>query len=352
MDSLFQALVPPQFFNLHSNSSTLATFMLYIIPYAIVTLNFILFKLLRSLCYLILDYFLSNSQLVKNYQVGGSNDTTRIESSTKGKLIKLFIDELLSTCELCADCAELNVVYERHGSWAYGASLFLLSYLWIDSFGDAHTTPCYLFEDLMLVQGNRMLKQGDAYARFIGQSLAMPAAWRLASFYWKYQLLNEHQEYLMVDNCKSALTISTIEGFLIEFGCCLICRLIELLGHKLHENNWISQRLLSVSTSFSGTLLVVLAFELSGGYFNPILASSLEYGCKGIEFYQHAVVFWLGPLLGHLFARALYRRYGEPILSIGDSRKQQKSTGGKSRGDNKRLTRSASQKSKRKHHVD
>lgn len=41
---------------------------------------------------------------------------------------------------------------------------------------------------------------------------------------------------------------------------------------------------------------------------NPVLASSLEYGCAGATTYQHFAVFWLGPLLGHLCARKLHRR--------------------------------------------
>lgn len=279
--------------------------MPHLVPYAIIVINCVLFRLLRLFINeLLARYLIKPGHYYKNKSLTG-----------KTKLIKLFIDELVSTCELCADCAELNVVYEKHGSLAYGFSLFILSYLWIDSFGDAYTTPGYLAEDYFLIKGNELLKTGDAYARFIGQSLAMPLAWRLANIYWKYQLIKEHSQLLIIENCKSSLTTSTLNGFLIEFICCLICRLAELIGHKLLERNSSSQRMVSLVCSFLCSILVVFALELSGGYFNPVLAASLEYGCKGIHVYQHVLVFWLGPLLGHVVARALFRRCSERLVA-------------------------------------
>lgn len=290
--------------------------LLPIVPYAIILINYVLFKLLRSLVNRLFAYYLIDQATIGGKNKKRARPGADLDRELKGKsrLLKLFIDELVSTCELCADCAELNVVYERHGSTAYGLSLFLLTYLWTESFGQAHTSPGYLAEDYFLFEGNKLLRTGDAYARFIGQSLAMPMAWRLASLYWKYQLLNEHSALLIVEDCKSSLTTSTLNGFMIEFTCCLICRLAELIGHKLLERRSLSQRAVSMSCSFLCSVLVVLALELSGGYFNPVLAGSLEYGCKGIHLHQHALVFWLGPLLGHVLARGLFRRYGERLI--------------------------------------
>lgn len=266
----------------------------HIIPYAIILANCFIFKLLRSLGNRIFAYY-----LISNKQ----------DSFSNVKLVKLFIDELISTCELCADCAELNVVYEKHGSLAYGVSLLILTCLWMDTFGDAHTTPGYLAEEYFLIKGSSLLRQADTYARFVGQSLAMPLAWRFASLYWRYHLIEEHRAMLITENCHSSLATSTLNGFLIELICCLICRLIELVGHKLLERQSFSQRAVSLFSSFMQSLLVVMALELSGGYFNPVLAASLEYGCKGIQFWQHALVFWFGPLIGHVSARGIFRRF-------------------------------------------
>lgn len=278
-----------------------------LIPYAILVINFIIFQLLRSSVNKLFTYYMIKEPALKSNQKGHLKQE-QLELSGKCKFLKLLIDELISTCELCSDCAELNVIYEKHGSFMYGLGLFILTYFWLDNFGDAHTTPGYLFEDYLLDNGNELFKRGDIYARFLGQSMAMPLAWRFASMYWSYKLLSEHSEMLKSENCKSSLSTSTLNGFLIELICCLLCRFFELFGNKLLNNDNFGKRIINLTSSFLCTILVVLALELSGGYFNPILAASLEYGCKGIDFYQHIIVFWLGPLLGHVLAKASYKK--------------------------------------------
>lgn len=312
------------------------SFLPEVIPYAILVLNYILFQLLRSLVDRLFVHYVRKSRdnQADSSSVDQNNKKNINERNNWLLILRLLIVELISTCELCADCAELNVVYEKHGSLAYGLALFVLTYVWIETFGDAHTTPGYLFEDYVWKHGNTMLKSGNTYARFIGQSLAMPIAWRLATVYWRFHLLNEHKSVLssmsLIDDdtlnfdkssgagfislvkqykCKTSLTTTPFYGFAIELVCCMLCRLVELIGQKLLEENQVGQRVFSVFCSFISSLLVVMALELSGGYFNPILASSLEFGCQGIDVYQHALVFWLGPLVGHVVARGLFKRY-------------------------------------------
>lgn len=277
-------------------------FIDHLTPYVILMLNCFLFQLARALINRLLAAPAEAKQRGENK--GGYR-----------RLLRLFANELVSTCELCADCAELNVVYAKHGSLAYGAALCLLTYLWIDSFADAHTSPGYLVEDYFLVRGNQLLKTADTYARFVGLSMAMPLAWRLASVYWQYELIVEHKSMADVSSCQSSLSTSTLNGFAIELVCCLLCRLAELVGQRLLERQAASQRLVSALSSFFCSLLVVLALELSGGYFNPVLAGALEYGCRGASIYQHAIVFWLGPLVGHLLARLLYAKYEASLES-------------------------------------
>lgn len=276
------------------------------VPYAILTLNFVIFQLLRSSVSKLFSYY-SIREPATSYKPNHKRQQQQ-ELGGKCKYFKLLLDELISTCELCTDCAELNIVYEKHGSFMYGLSLFILTYLWLDTFGEAHTTPGYVFEDYFLDKGNELLKGGDIYARFLGQSLAIPLAWKFASIYWSYELLSEHSDALMVEKCKSSLNTTTLNGFLIELICCLLCRLFELYGSKLLSNDSFGKRLIKTISSFLCTALVVAALELSGGYFNPVLAASLEYGCKGINFYQHVIVFWFGPLIGHILAKMSFEK--------------------------------------------
>ena len=50
--------------------------------------------------------------------------------------------------------------------------------------------------------------------------------------------------------------------------------------------------------SFVATSLVVAAFDLSGGYYNPVLATGLKMGCKGHTNIEFLIVYWIGASLG------------------------------------------------------
>lgn len=287
-----------------------------LIPYAILAFNFVIFQLLRSTVRKLFTYYkepatISNKQPNQKRKQQQQQLIKQEGLSGKCKFLKLLLDELISTCELCADCAELNVIYEKHGSFMYALSLFILTYFWLDTFGDAHTTPGCVIEDYFLDKGNELFKQGEIYARFLGQSMAMPLAWRFASIYWSYKLLSEHSDMLMNEKCKSSLQTTTLNGFLIECTLGGCCRFFELFGNKLLNDNSFGKRIINITCSFLCTASVVIALELSGGYFNPVLAASLEYGCKGINFYQHVIVFWFGPLFGHLLAKLAFKLISE-----------------------------------------
>lgn len=353
MDAILSVLPPIRLLNVGSFMPPQS------IPYLIILINVFIFRILRQLKSRLILYLFEQQQVTTRRQrirIISSHEEDHLLREGKLKFLNLLLNELISTCELCADCAELNVIYELHGSLAYGLVLFLLTLLWFQTFGSAHTTPGYLMEDLILIKGLAVFRSNDLYARFLGQSMAMPLAWKFASIYWKYQLLKEHVDMMQVDNCKTSLTTSTTNGFLIEFGCCLVCRLLELASEQLLEretsnNSW--RRLIHSMSSFVSTLLVVLSLELSGGYFNPVLASSLEYGCKGIEFYQHVAVFWLGPLLGHVLARDLHKRFiAVPDSSAPKAPQRKNRATGDGSNDGKRLTRSSSGSYKKGKHAD
>lgn len=337
------------------------------VPYAILAINCVLFALVRALTSRIFAWSSTNNNN------NGHED--------KRGVAKLLVNELISTCELCAGCAELNVVYELHGSLCYGAALALLSYVWSDAFGDAHTSPGYLAEELLIGGREKLFASLAPAARILGQSLAVPLAWRLAAMYWARALLSEHARQLValssaaldtsssvhIDSnvCRTSLATSTLNGFVLECVCCLVCRLCELLGHKLVECGVAGERLVRALNALLSSALVVLALDTSGGYFNPMLAASLEYNCAGIQLHQHALVFWLGPLLGHVCARALYLRLVDDaeLRAASNNRKPTNSTNNNNsrrqqqqRADNKpaanKLQRQRSTRRRHRDHTD
>lgn len=290
------------------SGSDISLRLTHLIPYIILLLNYLFFKLFRVAS----DRLIANLERITQADAGRQHRKATPGSEQISRwyveLVKLLTDELISTCELCADCAELNVVYELHGQLAYGLTLFVLTQLvWLSTFGRAHTTPGYLVEELCLIKGRQVWREAGTYARLLGQLLGLKLAWRFASVYWTYGLMQEHLSMLRVDECWSALNTSTSVGLLVELTCCMLCRLCELTCELMHERGQLSTRGANLANALASSILVVLALDISGGYFNPVLAASLEYGCLGIQNHQHAIVFWLGPLLGHLGARVVFK---------------------------------------------
>lgn len=47
--------------------------------------------------------------------------------------------------------------------------------------------------------------------------------------------------------------------------------------------------------------------SLTGGFLNPILASTLQFNCAGNAVWEHVLVYWLGPVVGlTVFTMLLY----------------------------------------------
>lgn len=66
-----------------------------------------------------------------------------------------------------------------------------------------------------------------------------------------------------------------------------------------------------VLSNVSYTFTLFPAFDYSGGYFNPALATSLKYGCLGTSFMEHVIVYWVGACAGSV---ASLRVYNTPFI--------------------------------------
>lgn len=69
----------------------------------------------------------------------------------------------------------------------------------------------------------------------------------------------------------------------------------------------INPRFGTMVDSFIGTTLVVLAFNYSGGYFNPVLATGLKWGCDGHTNMEHVIVYWIGSCLGAILSVPVFK---------------------------------------------
>ena len=65
------------------------------------------------------------------------------------------------------------------------------------------------------------------------------------------------------------------------------------------------------------------AMGLTGGMFNPLLASILISGCKGHALLDHILIYWIGSTLGAVFAYKLYPVLKSKIYPVETNKKVQ-----------------------------
>jgi aquaporin related protein len=88
--------------------------------------------------------------------------------------------------------------------------------------------------------------------------------------------------------------VPVLHGAIIEGTATLVCR----IGSRLIAKR--EPKYATAIDSFIATSMVCAAFSTSGGYLNPVLATSLKFGCRGHTPMEHFVVYWIGASLGSL----------------------------------------------------
>lgn len=143
----------------------------------------------------------------------------------------------------------------------------------------------------------------------------------------------------MCDCISIHLKVSPLIGAVIEGVATLLCR---LASKALSENN---PKHASIIDSFIGTSLVVAgnikshpltstigliiliyflkAFQFSGGYFNPVLATALQWSCHGVNNIDHIIVYWIGCCIGSIASIYVYRLPSVRKLLISEKPKEE-----------------------------
>lgn len=61
------------------------------------------------------------------------------------------------------------------------------------------------------------------------------------------------------------------------------------------------------NTVYAFNYVMFSAFNFSGGYFNPVLATALKWGCRGHTNLEHIIVYWIGACVGAILSVPLFR---------------------------------------------
>ncbi|XP_022916869.1 aquaporin-11 [Onthophagus taurus] len=226
-----------------------------------------------------------------------------IKNSFADGLVRQLVLEFIATAELCATCFELIIVADNYGVVMYGLFLFLLTVWWSFNWEDSSACPYIPIEEIFERKRNIFI----GFLVIGAQILGGLSIFRYIQILWSLELVETHQGRAF-EECSTDLQVSVILGSIIEGIATCICRIFSRI---LGETN---SRMGNILDAFIGTLMVVAAFNYSGGYFNPALATSLKYGCKGNTIPEHMLVYWLGPTIGAIFSVFIFN--SKPIQNI------------------------------------
>ncbi|XP_057670087.1 aquaporin-11 [Diorhabda carinulata] len=221
------------------------------------------------------------------------------------KFSKQLFLEFIATIELCACCYELIIIADNWGIWAYALYLFLLTIWWGSNWEEASACPYNPVEEV--VEGSRDVK--SALWIIGSQLLGALVTFRYVQVLWSLELVETHVDKAYED-CTTDLQVETSMGVIIEGAATCLCRVVSRI---LGETN---AKLGNYFDAFFCTMMVVAAFNFSGGYFNPALATSLKLGCDGNTFVEHVLVYWFGATAGAVLSIFLFKAtYIQDIIS-------------------------------------
>ncbi|XP_019630502.1 PREDICTED: aquaporin-12-like isoform X2 [Branchiostoma belcheri] len=209
--------------------------------------------------------------------------------------------ELITTWQFCACFIETDFVTADHGWWMFAVVCFLMCLGFCKVFEDATGCPCCVLEDYM---GN-LTTVKSALIKVAVQIAGAILAARWAYFVWTLGYSAGHADKAREELCETCINCSDLEGMAAEG---LATFTAQFAAWKLKESD-----LSDYINSALCVAIIVTGASWTGMMFNPALAVSMTYGCKGESIIDHVVVYWIGPLIAT--ALSYYLHFGTvPVL--------------------------------------
>jgi len=211
--------------------------------------------------------------------------------------------EFIATFELLATAFELGIVLATHGFVAYGALLILLLNYWMLVWPPSMTSPHPHIADLLF--------NGHGRRGYVDKILAQIAASAVVYLFyvkpfWAMGLRAEHLRKVANPECSSLLNVPLVEGMLVEAGATFGF----MMASKLLGQQKIGRQAV-VPVIF--VTIKWLGLRLTGSFMNPILATTIQFACKGVEVKEHLWVYWMGPLVGLLSFKFVTKLFGSDL---------------------------------------
>ncbi|OXA60231.1 aquaporin-11 [Folsomia candida] len=212
------------------------------------------------------------------------------------KYYQIILLEFIATFELLATCFEFGVVIETHGFLAYTGLMLIMFNYW----GHAWKSPNFPNQSATVAPHPHILdilqrKPGlkTSLTKLFAQLTAASLVYTVyVKPIWSLGYRITHLKRIQQAHCFTHLQVSVTLGLVVEaLATFAFSFAIQAFGQRKH--NFLSLPLTLVSIVYAG-------ITYTGCYFNPILASTIQFGCGGITWRDHLVVYWGGPLLGSI----------------------------------------------------
>lgn len=189
----------------------------------------------------------------------------------------------------------------------YGMALFGMGLWWSVSFGDAAANPNKYVEDLI----SGRISMSKAGQLILVQIVAGSLVLTYTRYLWGIGWSTAHQHESLQKSCDADLQVTVKNGAIIEGVLTFVDRVNAL---TLEQMDWPQS---TITSSLLSTFLVISGLHLTGGYFNPVLASSLKFQCRGNGTMEFIIVYWVGSIAGSVIALAFHRMLGiKKILEV------------------------------------
>ncbi|XP_049599245.1 aquaporin-11 isoform X1 [Syngnathus scovelli] len=199
--------------------------------------------------------------------------------------------EAASTFQLCCCTHELKLLADSAGlEPAYGLTLgYAITVVHLMSFRGASCNPCGVAE--RFYRGT--CQGGAALALIVGQFFSALAARYAALCVWSLGLAEVHVRHRRFGfRCFDQLGGTVLEAAAVELACAFAVQTAALHIHKVDDK---------LRVHVFAALITALAYaggSISGALFNPVLAFSINFPCRGHTYLEYCFVYWLGPALG------------------------------------------------------
>ncbi|MBN3287991.1 AQP11 protein, partial [Polyodon spathula] len=214
-----------------------------------------------------------------------------VKITSKGYYEGLLM-EIISTFQLCACTHELKLLGD-YGivDQQIGLTLtYVMTVVHLLTFGTATCNPSASLEQIY----RRKLAIKSAILRIACQFLSAAVAKLVMHFTWSFAFSELHVRHSLTGfDCISGLHTSSIyNGAAVEF-CCAFA--VQSAVIKIQEVKTKSKVFFVAAVV---TFVVFAGGHLTGAVFNPALAFSIQFPCRGNTFLENATVYGLGPMLG------------------------------------------------------